>query len=628
MVCKVLARRSAELREFPPFRHTLELMCAVAVLVTGVAQVAAAEAQATTLESVSPPSLSPRSDKPKDRIYFSRLGPAQSELYIANLDGTQERELLRSSSVDYNASFSKDGQWVIFTSERKGSADIYRARTDGSGLERLTDSPWFDDQAALSPDGRTVAFVSTRASGTADIWLLDLRTRRSRNLTQGVGGNFRPSWSPDGKTIAFTSDRGQPHRRNDPIWELMHFTALYTMDANGLGLRRLTPVDEVAEGPKWSQDGKRIVYTYRPDDQHPRQIIEMTLQTGAKEVLAENLPGGASISAQYIAEREVAYTTAGALRYTSGRKGSESIRAIHPNWSPGATKVVYERTTAQLSETTSVVAAYSINPRFELFRTGSFATFSSDGRRFLISGNLPYGNRTISIMDASGANIRTIFKHDKLGIGGTSWSSDGSLIAFGLGGFFERPVAPARLATIRPDGSDFRVLMQGDGSSGMPSFAPDGGRLVFRALGKDDQGLRILSLADMKLLVLTTAWDNFPSWSPCDNRITFTRQVDGDFEIFSIKADGTELRQLTRDHGNNAHSTWSPDGQWIMFASSRMGRKDDDPFGQQPYGELFVLRADGTELQQLTDNRWEDATGAWLNSNGLPRDESGCKPAH
>jgi TolB protein len=408
----------------------------------------------------------------------------------------------------------------------------------------------------------------------------------------------------------------------------MHFTALYTMDANGRGLRRLTPVDEVAEGPKWSRDGKRIIYTYRPDDQRPRQIIAMTLQTGAKEVLAENLPGGPSISAQYIGEREVAYTTAGALRYTSGRQGSKSIRATHPNWSPGASQVVYERTTAQPSETTPVVAAYSISPRFELFRTGSFATFSSDGRRFLISGNLPYGNRTISIMDANGANIRTIFNDDKLGIGGTSWSSDGSLIAFGLGGFFERPVTPARLATIRPDGSDFRVLIQGDGSSGMPSFAPDGGRLVFRALGKDDQGLRVLSLADMKLSVLTTAWDNFPSWSPCGDRITFTRQVDGDFEIFSIKADGTELRQLTHDHGNNAHSTWSPDGQWIMFASSRMGRKDDDPFGQQPDGELFAVRADGTELQQLTDNRWEDATGSWLNSNGLPRDESGCKHAH
>ncbi|HEY4367545.1 MAG TPA: hypothetical protein VGN07_09980 [Steroidobacteraceae bacterium] len=573
--------------------------------------------------------MPPLSDKPRDKIYFSRLGPSQSELFIASLDGTHERQLLPSSSVDYNASFSKDGQWVVFTSERAGSSDIYRVRTDGTGLERLTDSPWFDDQAALSPDGRTVAFVSTREHGTADIWLLDLRTRRSRNLTHGSGGNFRPSWSPDGKTIAFTSDRGEPHRRNDPIWELMHFTALYTMNTDGLGLRRLTPVDEVAESPKWSLDGNRIIYTHRTDDQHPRQIIAITLQTGAKEMIVEGLPGGPSVSPQYISDREVAYTTAGTLRYTSDRQGSDPIHAIHPTWSPDATEVVYERMIAEPSATTPVIAANSINPRFELFRTGSFATFSSDGRQFLVSGNLlPSGNRSIAIMDASGANPRTIFQDNKLGVGGTSWSSDGSLIAFGLGGFFERPVTPARLATIRSDGSDFRVLIQGNGSSGLPSFAPDGGRLVFRALGKDDQGLRILSLADMKPSTLTTAWDNFPSWSPCGDRIAFTRQVAGDFEIFTIKADGTDLRQLTHDHGNDAHSTWSPDGQWIMFASSRMGRKDDDPAGQQPYGELFAIRADGTELQQITDNRWEDVTGAWLTSNGLPRDEPGCERTH
>ena len=48
--------------------------------------------------------------------------------------------------LDYNPSFSPDGQWVVFTSERKGQADIYRVKVDGMGLERLTDSPAFDDQ--------------------------------------------------------------------------------------------------------------------------------------------------------------------------------------------------------------------------------------------------------------------------------------------------------------------------------------------------------------------------------------------------------------------------------------------------------------------------------------------------
>jgi TolB protein len=59
-----------------------------------------------------------------------------------------------------NASFSKDGKWIVFTSDRAGSADIYRAHPDGTGLERLTDDPAFDDQSTLLPDGRSMAGVA------------------------------------------------------------------------------------------------------------------------------------------------------------------------------------------------------------------------------------------------------------------------------------------------------------------------------------------------------------------------------------------------------------------------------------------------------------------------------------
>ena len=52
-------------------------------------------------------------------------------------------------------------------------------------------------------------FVTTRAGGTADLWTLDLQTRRAKALTSGAGGDFRPSWSPDGQWIAFSSDRAQ-----------------------------------------------------------------------------------------------------------------------------------------------------------------------------------------------------------------------------------------------------------------------------------------------------------------------------------------------------------------------------------------------------------------------------------
>ena len=154
-----------------------------------------------------------------DRILLNRLGPSGADLFIAKADGTAERKLLANSELDYNPSFSKDGNWIIFTSERNGSADIYRVRVDGSDLERLTDDPAYDDQAALSPNGTLLAFVSSRGSGSSDVWILDLKTRKRRNVTNAPGGDFRPSWSPDGKWIAFSSDRSAKLQRVEGGWE-------------------------------------------------------------------------------------------------------------------------------------------------------------------------------------------------------------------------------------------------------------------------------------------------------------------------------------------------------------------------------------------------------------------------
>ena len=136
-------------------------------------------------------------------LLMNRLGPSQMVLYIANADGAGERPLFGTSGFDYNASFSSDGQWIVFTSERAGSgqADIYRVRPDGSGLERLTNDPDLDDQAAMSPDGGHVAFVSTRGSHTANIWILDLNTRQARNLT---GGAFCTMFQSHSNFLAFS----------------------------------------------------------------------------------------------------------------------------------------------------------------------------------------------------------------------------------------------------------------------------------------------------------------------------------------------------------------------------------------------------------------------------------------
>jgi Tol biopolymer transport system component len=198
-------------------------------------------------------------------------------------------------------------------------------------------------------------------------------------------------------------------------------------------------------------------------------------------------------------------------------------------------------------------------------------------------------------------------------------SADGQRVAFSVW----NPASPDEVAPIvvmDPDGSHFRVVTHDEGHDDFPSFSPDGSRLVYR-LGDSSErqhtqrGLRIVSLTDGKTTKLTSGWDDFPTWSPAGDRIAFTGFETGDYEIYTIRPDGTGLRQLTHSHGNDAHPVWSPDGKWIAFVSSRMGLKDEAVFpGSQDYGEIFVMRADGTDVRQLTDDQWEEGVAGWAPS--------------
>lgn len=561
-----------------------------------------------------------------DRILFFRLAPTQAELFVSSADGSGERALTKPGSLDYNPAWSPRGDWIVFTSERAGSADLYRIHPDGTGLDRLTEDPAYDDQAAFSPDGSTIVFVTTRATGTANLWVLDVKTHKAAPVTAGRGGDFRPAWSPDGKWIAFSSDRESSLPPAKGRWERLHQVDVYLVRPDGNGLKRISEHGDFCGSPKWAQDSKSVIaycmsaeetYTYRFGGKDGEtKLVQIDIATGESKSVAAR--PGVKIYPSVLASGEIAYVrndkSVHGVFYASGKAGPAGADLNSPSWSPDGVHVVYSRYTDDDSPEPKKL--WSRNPKFELFGTALLPACDPTGERFAVTTpNFTAKTMTLFVVE-QGKPARSILEKKDL-ILGPQWSSDGKQIAFGIGGFplfIEFGHGPAQVGVVNADGSGFHLITSGPNNNAFPSFAPDGKRIVYRTTGPEGEGLRLMNLEDHSVTALTKDYDNFPVWSPRGDLIAFVRKMGEDFEVFTIRPDGKDVSQLTHTKGNDAHVGWSPDGERLTFTSSRMGFKDEALYtdgGPQPYGEIFVMKFDGTQVEQLTDDQWEEGGAGW-----------------
>lgn len=186
------------------------------------------------------------------QIAFVRDG----KVFVVRADGTKERRLTGRVQARSPA-WSPDGKQLAFAATR----DLFVVRIADRKVTQLTHSahPWLADYTpAYSPDGTRIAFSRSTDAFNSDIFVMSVNGTHVRRLTktQGtdatLGEEHGPDWSPDGQTIVFVSNR-------DRSWEL------YAVDSTGRHERRLTNTMSVRyneNDPRFSRDGKRILYTH------------------------------------------------------------------------------------------------------------------------------------------------------------------------------------------------------------------------------------------------------------------------------------------------------------------------------------------------------------------------------
>lgn len=193
------------------------------------------------------------------------------------------------------------------------------------------------------------------------------------------------------------------------------------------------------------------------------------------------------------------------------------------------------------------------------------ASWSPDGSRIVMSGTVG-GVNGLFIMNADGSAMTLL----QTGGQDPSWSPDGSTIVFEHG--FD-------LWAIGVDGGGPIQLTSGPALDLRPEWSPDGSRIVFDSNRSGSFDVWTMRADGGDLTDLTPdspAFDAMATWSPDGRRIAFTsdRGVGADFNVEVMDADGSNVRRLTRGVRDDEQPSWSPDGSQIVFLSNRDGDLD------------------------------------------------------
>jgi Tol biopolymer transport system component len=204
------------------------------------------------------------------------------EIFTANPDGSELKQLTNSPGYDAEATISSDGKKIVFTSLRHGDLDIYSMDANGKHVKQLTHELGYDGGPFYSPDGKWIIYRAYHPVGEKqvaeykellkqnlirpselEIWIMKADGSGKRQITSLGAASFAPSFFPDGRRVIFSSNVGSTGGMGN--------FELYTIRLDGTGLERITYSPGFDGFPMFSPDGKHLVWASNRNAKAPHE---------------------------------------------------------------------------------------------------------------------------------------------------------------------------------------------------------------------------------------------------------------------------------------------------------------------------------------------------------------------
>jgi TolB protein len=145
-------------------------------------------------------------------------------------------------------------------------------------------------------------------------------------------------------------------------------------------------------------------------------------------------------------------------------------------------------------------------------------------------------------------------------------------------------------------------MTEGSNIDTSPSFAPNGQEIVFISDRPGHPQLYIMNIDGGNMRRLTTDGpSDSPAWSPRGDKIVFTmRQPRGNYDLYVYDLPTSKITKITNNQRNNENPTWSPDGRFVVFSSTRSGKN-----------EIYIMAIDGSGTRKLAEIPGNSYTPSW-----------------